>query len=71
MGWLVGWLKFYGISTLVGYLMPHPLFTYKLNIWFVNEQFIGKIANKQELIYLHTIKWFQVLLSNTNNLIYY
>ena len=24
--------KFYGISTIVGYLMPNPLYTYILNI---------------------------------------
>ena len=24
LGWLVGWLGFYGISTFVGYLMPNP-----------------------------------------------
>ena len=27
---------FSGISTIVGYLMPNPVFTYILNIWFVN-----------------------------------
>ena len=33
VGWLVGWLvDFYGISTLVGYLMPYPFYTYILNI---------------------------------------
>ena len=29
--WL-GWVRFYGISTIVGYLMPNPLYTYILNI---------------------------------------
>ena len=28
-----GWLGFYGISTIVGYLMPNPLYTYILNIY--------------------------------------
>ena len=28
--WLVG---FYGISTIVGYLIPHPLYAYILNIY--------------------------------------
>ena len=28
VGWLVGWLDFYDISTFVGYLMPNP-FLYK------------------------------------------
>ena len=27
--------------------------------------------NKPELIFFHTVKWFQVFLSNTNNSIYY
>ena len=31
MIWL-GWV--YGISTIIGYLMPNPLYTYILNIWF-------------------------------------
>ena len=26
VGWLVGWLVFYGISILVGYLIPNPVF---------------------------------------------
>ena len=30
-----GWVGFYGISTIVGYLMPDPLYTYIFNIiWF-------------------------------------
>ena len=32
MIWL-GWIGFYGISTIVGYLMPNPLYTYILNIY--------------------------------------
>ena len=31
-----GWVGFYGISTIVGYLMPNPVFTYILTIWFEN-----------------------------------
>ena len=30
--WL-SWFGFYGISTIVGYLMPNPLYTYILNIY--------------------------------------
>ena len=30
MIWLVG---FYGISTIVGYLMPNPFYTFILNIY--------------------------------------
>ena len=29
-----GLVGFYGISTIVGYLMPSPLCTYALNFWF-------------------------------------
>ena len=28
-----GWVGFYGISTIVGYLMPNPLYTYILDIY--------------------------------------
>ena len=28
-----GWVGFYGISTIVGYLMPNPLYTNILNIY--------------------------------------
>ena len=28
-----GWVGFYGISTIVGYLMPNPLYTCILNIY--------------------------------------
>ena len=51
MVWLL--VGFYGISTLVNYLMPN--------------QFIGNIIFKQARVHWHTVKWFQVLLSNTNN----
>ena len=30
---IVGLVGFYGISTIVGYLMPNPLYTYMLNIY--------------------------------------
>ena len=29
----LGWVWFYGISTIVGYLMPNPLYTSILNIY--------------------------------------
>ena len=32
MIWL-GWVEFYGISTIVGYLKPNPLYKYILNIY--------------------------------------
>ena len=30
---LVGWVQFHGISIIVGYLMPNPLYIYILNIY--------------------------------------
>ena len=31
-----GFVWFYGISTIVGYLMPDPILTYILNVLFIN-----------------------------------
>ena len=60
-------LGFYGISTIEDYLMPGPVSTYILDnickrilqITFLNEP---------ELICLHTIKCFQIVACNSNNL---
>ena len=41
IGWLVGLVLFYGISTIVGYLMPDPLYINILNIWFGLVVFYG------------------------------
>ena len=30
---LVSLVRFYGISTVIGYLMPNPLYTYIINIY--------------------------------------
>ena len=35
-----GLVGFYGISTLVGYLMPNPLYTYILNIYDLQTHFV-------------------------------
>ena len=33
---MVGWLVvFYGTSILIGYLMPNPVYTYILNIYYL------------------------------------
>ena len=36
--YLLGLVRFYGITTIIGYLMLIPVFTYTLNIWFVDIQ---------------------------------
>ena len=38
-----GLVEFYGISTIVGYLMPNPLYTYILNIY--NLVWLGFMAH--------------------------
>ena len=64
MGWLVGWLVvgwlgFYGISTFEGYLKS--ISVYIFNLRFLNEYFADNILDKQDLIYLLIIKWFQFI----------
>ena len=39
---------FYAISTIVGYLMPNPVFTYILNTWFVNVIRLGGMPPQQQ-----------------------
>ena len=39
---LLGLVWFYGISTIVGYLMPNPLYTYILDIGFSFGGFYGR-----------------------------
>ena len=43
---------FYGISTIVGYLIPNPIFTYILNIWLVNIFCRLKKLNDQMVLFL-------------------
>ena len=67
----VGWclIRFYGISTIVGYSMPNPIYTYQ--IYMICKQILLiAFLNELKLIFLHTGKWFQVVLSNTKNSIY-
>ena len=55
-----GLFWFYGISTIVGYLMSNSVYTYTLNIWFVN-LFLITFLNEHELIF--QLEWFQIYLS--------
>ena len=64
---------FYGISTTIGYLMPNP-FLYLLTVLFQTIQLsISKHFKCQKYFYfklfslVNKVKWFQVLLSITNN----
>ena len=60
-----GWLVFNGISILVGYLMANLV----IYIWLESEKFVGNFIFQQscQTSFLHTVKWFQILLFNTNN----
>ena len=56
------------LSTLVGYLKPDPVYTYIHIIYNLKANSLSvTFLNESELICLHIVKWFQVLLSNTNN----
>ena len=70
-----GLVGFYGISTIVGYLMPNTLYTYIINIWFLNTFCRYPLLNNQIVLFqiiqfsIHKskVKWFQVLLCIPNN----
>ena len=53
---------FYGISTRVGCLIPNIVNTYILNIYYLSTYSVHNIFS--EIIFMHSVKWFQVLLSN-------
>ena len=48
-----GFVGFYGISTIVGYLMPNPLYTYKSNIYWISEHILLiTFLNEPEIIFV-------------------
>ena len=54
---------FYGISTIVGYLMPNPLYTYILNIndivcWILGHINYWRLFNAKSSFYIY-IKYLQ------------
>ena len=57
---MVGWLvMFYGISTLIGYLIPNPVYTYILNIYdLVLVDFMAfnpcRLFNSKSCLYIYT-----------------
>ena len=51
---LIGLVWFYGISTIVGYLMPNPVFTYISNIWFLNTFCRYRHLEDQKALFLTT-----------------
>ena len=69
MGFLFGLGFFHGISTIIGYLMQ-ILLTHN-NYMISKHILLITFLNKLELTCFHTIKWFHLFQSNTNNSIYY
>ena len=56
-------------STLVGEFMPNPVNAYILKIYINCKPILLIILlNDPELIFLHIVKWFQVLLYISKNL---
>ena len=56
---MVSLVVFYGISTLVGYLMPNPVYTYISDMYDLEMNSLWvTILNEPELIYLPIVKWF-------------
>ena len=59
-----GWIGFYGISKIVGYLMPNLLYTYILNIydlvgWFLWRINNCRLFNSKSSLYIYIIYiWF-------------
>ena len=62
-------VRFYDISTIVGYLMPNPIYTHILNI-YLEIHFIDNILKHTWDNFFNTSKWFQIFLSNLNNSFY-
>ena len=42
--------------------MPNSVYIYVFNWRFLNKYFVDNILDKQDLICLHTIKWFQFII---------
>ena len=61
---LFGWDLWYKSSCRL-FTAKSCLYIYILNIWFMNVYFVENIF-KQELIHLHSVKWFQVFPTNMN-----
>ena len=56
---------FSDISTIVGYLMPNPLYTYISNIYGLSTHFLNNSFKRVWAhCFLHIVKWCQVLLNN-------
>ena len=64
-----GLVWFYGISTILGYLMPNPIHTYTLNIYMICEYILlDNILKQIWALFCTQLNDFKVLLYNSHNL---
>ena len=71
MIWL-GFIGFYGISTILGYLMPNPLYTYiyikyiRLGwvLWHIN---YSRLFNDIYILNIYDLAWFHWVLWHINH----
>ena len=52
---------------IISSFLGRQFYRFTLYIWFVNENFLGKVFKRIKSLLFAQVEWFQVLLSNTNN----
>ena len=57
-----GFVWLYGISTIVGYFMPNPFYSYIE--YMITKHFVDKIFKQAGAHFLHTSKWFHLISNN-------
>ena len=48
--------------------MPNPLYTYILNTYMICKRILYITFSNEQSSFLHTVKWFQILLYNSHDL---
>ena len=65
---MFGWIGFYSISSILGYLMSNPINTFIWNIYDLETHFVDNILNESELIFfffciqMNSFKYIQALI---------
>ena len=56
---MISFVRFYGLSSIFGYLMPNPVYTYELNIYDLYKYFVDNIfVNEPEVIFCALLNVF-------------
>ena len=64
--WLVGlgWVGFYGISTIVGFLMPNPVPTYILTVYIICKGILWiTFLNEPEVFFFNGFKYCYIIVT--------